>query len=149
MGVPISVLDPAEPAAAAVAAHQVVGSFDDATAIEAFVLQEHIDILTVEIEHVNVDAIETVQQQCGLQVHPSPLTLRIIQDKFRQKQHFEENGIAVAAFREIANEVWFLCLRYMQARASRDHLAALSVASNVPGRMDLIPSRRLSFWRPR
>jgi phosphoribosylaminoimidazole carboxylase (NCAIR synthetase) len=136
MGVPISVLDPTEPAPAAVAARQVVGSFDDASAIEAFVLQEHIDILTVEIEHVNVDAIETVQQKYGMQVHPSALTLRIIQDKFRQKQHFKKNGIAVAAFREIANEVWFLCLGHMLTRASRDWSAALSRANHGPGGMD-------------
>lgn len=71
MGVPISVLDPATPAPAAVAAHQTVGSFADAAAIERFVTERKIDVLTVEIEHVNVDAIEAVQSKFGVEVLPS------------------------------------------------------------------------------
>jgi phosphoribosylaminoimidazole carboxylase (NCAIR synthetase) len=73
MGVPISVLDPSTPAPAAVAAHQTIGSFADADAIEAFVRDRKIDVLTVEIEHVNVDAIEAVQSRYGVMVRCTAL----------------------------------------------------------------------------
>ena len=58
---PLCVLDPNKNAPASVAAHQTVGSFTDAEAIERFVKEQRIDVLTVEIEHVNVDAIEEVR----------------------------------------------------------------------------------------
>lgn len=66
MGVKLSVLDPADPCPAAVAAHHTVGSFAEAAAIEAFVKEREIDILTVEIEHVDVDAIEQVLPRVAL-----------------------------------------------------------------------------------
>ena len=68
LGVQLSVLDAADPCPAAVAAHHTVGSFADAAAIEAFVKERAIDILTVEIEHVDVDAIEQVGWRRGLQL---------------------------------------------------------------------------------
>ena len=47
----IAVLDPTSPAPAAVAATQTVGSFRDAAAVRAFAAG--VDVLTVEIEHVD------------------------------------------------------------------------------------------------
>jgi phosphoribosylaminoimidazole carboxylase (NCAIR synthetase) len=82
LGVHLDVLDPAEDAPAAVAAHHTRGSFADASAIEAFVQDRHIDVLTVEIEHVDVDAIEAVQEKFGVEVQPSPWTLRTLQARF-------------------------------------------------------------------
>lgn len=105
MGVSVSVLDPADPAPASVAAKQVVGSFTDAEAIKNFVTNEVIDVLTVEIEHVNVDALEEVQDELGTDIQPTPSTLRIIQDKFAQKEFFEENDIAVVDFMDIPDQV--------------------------------------------
>ena len=40
---------------------------------------ERVDVLTVEIEHVDVDALEAVQQELGVDVEPTPGTLRLIQ----------------------------------------------------------------------
>ena len=37
------------------------------------------DVLTVEIEHVDVDALESAAQQFKLDVEPTPHTLRLIQ----------------------------------------------------------------------
>ena len=36
-----------------------------------------------------------------MEVEPTPQTLRTIQDKFRQKQHFEAVGVPLPDFREI------------------------------------------------
>lgn len=109
MGVHISSLDPAAPAPAAVASSQTVGSFTDADAIKAYVRERNIDVLTVEIEHINVDALEEVQQELGVEIQPTPSTLRTIQDKFIQKQHFQANGVAVTDYVDIPDEV-LLCL---------------------------------------
>jgi len=64
-------------------------------------LAEKVDILTVEIEHVNVDVLDEVAQRGKVQIHPSPSTIRLIQDKYNQKKHLQKAGIAVAEFFEI------------------------------------------------
>ena len=43
-----------------------------------------VDVLTIEIEHVNILALERLEQE-GTKVYPKPSTLRIIQDKRLQK----------------------------------------------------------------
>ena len=75
------------------------GSFKDAKKI--LELAEKVDILTVEIEHVDVDVLDKVAQTQNVQVHPSPSTIRLIQDKCNQKKHLQKAGIAVAEFFEI------------------------------------------------
>lgn len=55
------------------------------------------DVLTIEIEHVNVAALERLEQE-GTKVYPKPSTLRIIQDKRLQKQFYQRNLIPTSAF---------------------------------------------------
>ena len=55
------------------------------------------DIITIEIEKVNVDALEQLERE-GKQVYPQPRVIRLIQDKGVQKQFFKENDIPTAAF---------------------------------------------------
>ena len=55
------------------------------------------DLITFEIEHINVDALEKLENE-GIKVHPSSSTLRIIQDKSRQKEFFVENKIPTSKF---------------------------------------------------
>lgn len=74
----------------------VNGAFSDPAKIRE--LAEKVDVLTVEIEHVNADVLEKVQPSLSLGVHPSPSTIRIIQDKFSQKQHLQSNGLPVSQF---------------------------------------------------
>ena len=105
LGVHICSLDPAAPAPAAVASAQTVGCFTDAEAIKSFVKQHNIDVLTVEIEHINVDALEEVQQELGVEIQPTPATLRTIQDKFVQKQHFQASGVAVTDYMDVPDQV--------------------------------------------
>jgi 5-(carboxyamino)imidazole ribonucleotide synthase len=56
-----------------------------------------VDILTFEIEGVNVDALEKLESE-GKNVYPSAKTLRNIQDKGIQKQFYKTNGIPTAPF---------------------------------------------------
>lgn len=55
------------------------------------------DLLTVEIENVNVDALEELQKQ-GKKVFPQPSALRIIKDKGIQKQFYLDHDIPTAEF---------------------------------------------------
>lgn len=77
------------------------GSFSDSKAIAQ--LASQVDILTVEIEHVNVDALEETQKGSSsairkVQVQPAPSTLRTIQDKYLQKEWLSAHSIPVAPY---------------------------------------------------
>ncbi|PKR80062.1 5-(carboxyamino)imidazole ribonucleotide synthase [Brumimicrobium salinarum] len=60
------------------------------------------DVLTVEIEHINVDALEALEKQ-GVKVYPQPHVLRIIQDKGKQKMFYKKHNIPTASFELINN----------------------------------------------
>lgn len=98
LGVEVLVLDPAPLAPAAVAATQVSGSFRDAEAILEFA--KRVDVLTVEIEHINTDALQRAVD-AGIDVQPTPRTLKIIQDKYVQKKHLENFGIPLPPFLKV------------------------------------------------
>lgn len=51
-----------------------------------------VDVLTIEIENVNLDALDALEEE-GLNIYPSPKTLRMIQNKGRQKDFYVENHI--------------------------------------------------------
>ena len=55
------------------------------------------DLLTFEIENVNVDALERLEQE-GVKVYPTPASLRIIQDKSAQKAFYKAHKIPTAPF---------------------------------------------------
>jgi phosphoribosylaminoimidazole carboxylase len=102
LGVTVKCLDPAEDAPAAVAAQHTVGHFRDAAAIAAFAAG--CDVLTVEIEHIDADAMEQAGNTSGVALEPTPQTLRVIQDKFAQKQHFAAAGVPAAPFADVPDE---------------------------------------------
>lgn len=55
------------------------------------------DVLTIEIEHVNTDALKQLKAE-GITVHPDPDALAIIQDKGKQKIFFKHQGIPTSDF---------------------------------------------------
>ncbi len=57
-----------------------------------------VDVLTFEIEGVNVDALEKLEAE-GKKVYPSSKTLRNIQDKGIQKQFYKTHQIPTSPFR--------------------------------------------------
>ncbi|KDQ62329.1 hypothetical protein JAAARDRAFT_30227 [Jaapia argillacea MUCL 33604] len=79
------------------------GSFTDPDKIRE--LASQVDILTVEIEHVDVNVLEEVQKSRGLAVHPGPSTIRIIQDKFLQKKHLLSKSLPVSEFLQVDSTV--------------------------------------------
>lgn len=81
----------------------VDGSFTDPERIRE--LASKVDVLTVEIEHVNADVLEEVQKSHNVEVHPSPSTIRIIQDKYRQKEHLQAHGSPVALSISIESKI--------------------------------------------
>lgn len=74
----------------------VCGDFRDYDTVMAF--GESCDVLTVEIEHVNVDALKNLEAK-GVRVFPQPEVLATVQDKGLQKQFYEKHGIPTAPFR--------------------------------------------------
>ena len=54
-----------------------------------------VDVLTIEIENVNLDALDQLEAE-GLKVFPSPQTLRKIQSKIVQKKIYFDNQIPTA-----------------------------------------------------
>ncbi|CDK27627.1 unnamed protein product [Kuraishia capsulata CBS 1993] len=72
----------------------VDGSFNDPEAIAK--LAAKCDILTVEIEHVNTEALKHIRDTTGIQIYPMPETLELIKDKYLQKKHLIAHGIPVA-----------------------------------------------------
>src|ERR1700710_1864371 len=71
----------------------ISGSFKDANDIQA--LAQKCDVLTIEIEHVDADILAELEAE-GVVIEPKPETIKIIQDKFIQKQHLIKHGIPVA-----------------------------------------------------
>lgn len=101
LGVELAVLDPTPDCPAApVCREQLVGEFDDDAAIRD--LAERADALTFEIELADPDALQRVTTETGVAVHPSPDTLRTIQDKLVQKRALADTGIPVPEFRAVS-----------------------------------------------
>ncbi|KAL5195977.1 Phosphoribosylaminoimidazole carboxylase, chloroplastic [Glycine soja] len=99
MAIKVMVLDPQENCpASSLSYHHMVGSFDDSTTVEEFA--KRCGVLTIEIEHVNVDTLEKLEKQ-GVDCQPKASTVRIIQDKYQQKVHFSQHGIPLPEFMKI------------------------------------------------
>lgn len=73
----------------------VCGSLTDFETVYKF--GQDVDVLTIEIENVNVDALEKLEAE-GKKVFPQPHILRIIQDKRTQKQFYKANHIPTSNF---------------------------------------------------
>lgn len=78
------------------ATHFFIGDLMDYDSVYEF--GRKVDLLTIEIENVNLDALEKLEAE-GLKVYPSPKTLRLIQNKGVQKEFYIENQIPTAAFK--------------------------------------------------
>ncbi len=89
----------------------VNGSLTDFDNVYAF--GKTVDLLTIEIENVNVEALEKLEAE-GVKVAPQPSVIKIIQDKRLQKQFYKDHGIPTADFvltdnaEEVAKNVDFL-----------------------------------------
>lgn len=96
IGVSFSVLDPSAQCPAAVMAHSLISaSFSDGGALEKLGLES--DCVTYEFEHIDAEKLMELEGK-GCHVMPSPETLFMIQDKFRQKSFLSAHGLPVPRF---------------------------------------------------
>jgi 5-(carboxyamino)imidazole ribonucleotide synthase len=91
-----AVLDPSNVAPCKdLASEFQVGDITDFDTVYRF--GKTVDLLTIEIENVNVQALYRLEQE-GLPVYPQPRVIDIIQDKRTQKQFYREHGIPTPDF---------------------------------------------------
>ena len=95
------VLDPSESAPARLACDEfVMGSLTDFQTVYEF--GKGLDVLTIEIEKVNVEALEKLEKE-GVKVYPQPRVLKTIQNKCLQKKYYRNHNIPTASFDEFEN----------------------------------------------
>ncbi len=94
------VLDASNEAPCKIACNEfVLGSLLDFDTVYNF--GKDVDVLTIEIENVNVDALEKLEQE-GVKVYPPTKTLRTIQNKATQKLFYTDNDIPTSPFTRFA-----------------------------------------------
>lgn len=90
------VLDPDPDApCASITPHFTTGNFADYNTVLEW--GAGLDAITIEIEHVNTNALQRLAN-AGIRVCPEPGALAIIQDKGYQKEFFTENEIPTAPY---------------------------------------------------
>ena len=95
------VLDPSDEAPCKIACNKFFqGNLMDFETVYNF--GKLVDVLTFEIELVNLDALEKLESE-GIKVFPSPKTLRLIQNKGIQKDFYSQNNIPTAAYQRFKN----------------------------------------------
>ena len=75
--------------------HFVLGditSFDD-----VYAFGKKVDVLTIEIENVNIEALEKLESE-GVKVIPKPSAIKIIKNKIKQKGFYQVNEIPTSDF---------------------------------------------------
>jgi 5-(carboxyamino)imidazole ribonucleotide synthase len=75
--------------------HFIVGDFNKYQDVLSF--GRLVDVLTIEIEHVNVKAL-TILEKEGVKVHINPKALNIIKDKGLQKQFYQKHKLPTSEF---------------------------------------------------
>lgn len=102
LNIQVSILDKENAPAKQIQAHDdhIPGSFKSSEDIRK--LAQKSDVLTIEIEHVDANMLEQLQEQRHrdqqIEIHPSPVTIKTIQDKFIQKKHLRDYHVPVADF---------------------------------------------------
>ena len=96
-----AILDAAENAPCAQICNEFhVGNLLDFDAVYNFGKQ--VDVLTIEIEHVNIEALYQLEKE-GVKVYPQPAVIETIQHKGKQKDFFEKHAIPTAPHHRFLN----------------------------------------------
>jgi 5-(carboxyamino)imidazole ribonucleotide synthase len=69
-----------------------ITSFDD-----VYAFGKKVDVLTIEIENVNIEALEKLEAE-GIKVIPKPSAIKIIKNKIKQKGFYQVNEIPTSDF---------------------------------------------------
>ncbi len=91
-------LDPAKDAPCSSISYFTEGNFNDYESV--FNFGKGKDVVSIEIEHVNVDALFELQE-CGIKIIPSPEIIRTIQQKILQKEFYKKHQIPSPEFQVI------------------------------------------------
>lgn len=75
--------------------HFTKGNIKDFDAVYNF--GKELNAITIEIENVNVDALEKLEAE-GVKVYPRPSVLRTIKNKILQKQYYQQHLIPSPEF---------------------------------------------------
>lgn len=94
------------------ATHFFTGDLMDFSTVYDF--GKKVDLLTIEIENVNLDALDKLESE-GLSVFPSPKTLRIIQSKAVQKEFYIKNHIPTSKGTSFEN-LKLLLIAFMEGK---------------------------------
>lgn len=94
-------IDPAKDAPCANISHFTNGNFNDYNDVLTFGKDK--DVVSIEIEHVNVDALFELQKE-GVKVIPSPDIIKTIQQKILQKEFYKKHKIPSPEFQIIKNK---------------------------------------------
>ncbi|RKS01748.1 5-(carboxyamino)imidazole ribonucleotide synthase [Flavobacterium sp. 102] len=112
------VLDPSAAAPSQFGATQFfIGNLMDFDTVYQF--GKMVNLLTIEIENVNLEALDKLEAE-GLPVFPSPKTLRMIQNKGKQKDFYVENNIPTSPHQ-----------RYVDLNALRDAVTSSDTETSV------------------
>ena len=90
LGVELVFLDPDVNSPAkqiASSSKHVAGKFTDEAAIRQ--LAERCDVMTIEIEHVNAEALRRIKADGRVEIHPDPDDITLVKDKFEQKERMK------------------------------------------------------------
>ncbi len=94
------ILDPSKDAPARLACDEFTqGDLMDYDTVYNFGTSK--DLVTIEIENVNVEALEALQNE-GIKVYPNPETLKTIQNKAKQKLFYTDHDLPTAPFSRFA-----------------------------------------------
>lgn len=102
LGFYVTILDPSQMCPAhSICDEHIVADFNDETAINE--LAEKSDIITYEFEHIGYKILMNLEKN-GKKIYPTAKSLKIIQNKYTQKQKLKEAFIPVPEFIKIYTE---------------------------------------------
>jgi 5-(carboxyamino)imidazole ribonucleotide synthase len=141
LNIAFRVLDPDAHAPCSELAPFETGKLTDYDTVLAFGSQ--CDIITIEIEHVNTQALKQLRNR-GKRVYPQPEIIEMIQDKRTQKIFYRECGIPTAGFiltenrEEVARQVSFLPAVHKLGREGYDGrgVQVIREAADLPKAFD-------------
>ena len=94
------VIDPSIEAPCKIACNEFYqGDLMDYDAVYEF--GKKVDLLTIEIENVNVEALKQLERE-GVKVYPAPKTIETIQNKAKQKLFYVDNNLPTSTFTRFA-----------------------------------------------
>lgn len=118
------------------------GSFADPEKIRQ--LASQVDVLTIEIEHVDANQLQKVLDDKLVDaVHPLPSTIALIQDKYLQKVHLANKGLPLAEYVAVGPEDMAKVADVAQARSAQ--IQAVEKIGKVFGFPFMLKSRTQAY----